>query len=115
MNAAIRPQVDHPEIAANMLRAARRRIEGGQQFICHAIVVPHNFFDRAIACELLGYIHAGLEGKVTLAVWLVAQVPDVWRVVGRPDADRFAFIIREARLAWLDRIIYQLELDGTLP
>jgi hypothetical protein len=99
-----------------LLRAARDLIESGKElFICYALV--HTPTDDDVlfdACHK--HIYTGIPDAAYLSDWVRNQVPDpVWWLQGGAtsyNAPRRAEAVtqqRLMRLAWLDRIIWDIE------
>jgi hypothetical protein len=86
-----------------LLRGARELIDtGDSQYICPALSCAGNqlgvgWYVVAQACD---FIQAGIDGEYTLDNWLYDRG---FRPQGRADYNRLA------RLAWLDKLIHDLE------
>ena len=92
--------------AIDLLNQARMQIEQGEtKFICYAlgdVSQPENW---PTCLKLTHYITDCLDPCEYFGEWLMNELKDCL-----PSG-----ILTQARLAWIDRMIYQLELDGTLP
>lgn len=101
----------------DMLREARALIESGEEFfICAAIhMVGWRNDARAEAREIRTEIEVALVGRLTLDTWLLQELGMLKMPAGdRPKPYRSLTIgendlNRQIRLAWLDRMIADLE------
>lgn len=95
--------------AIDLLTEARKLIEQGDEaFICDALrtacpTTPTS--DDPATCWILNYVADNLEPFNYFSTWLSYQLNDYL-----PFAT-----LQLGRLAWIDRMIHQLKLDGTLP
>lgn len=105
------PATDPPAALIHVLQAARILVDKGQvKYICPAIEEVGDLHpDLAEPCAfLIDYIAAQLGGVcATLWAWLPDDLSDE---VGSHD-----FRMHLARLAWIDRMIHELETHHRLP
>jgi hypothetical protein len=95
------------DIALRLLRTAHHLIDTGEYYcICFALEAAENDDEDFLAgFDLREYVQARVFGYGWLGDWLHTQL-------GRYLSEEHRTL---ARLAWIDRMIYQLETTGTLP
>lgn len=118
--------------AITRLQAARQYIDGIKYLLCHALKLDAGYevfvyrTGDEVTDTLLGYIEHELNktGNICLDTHVCSLMVEAGEPVGSPLYVRVIddFIGDEPnpwqammRHAWIDRMIYQLELDGTLP
>jgi hypothetical protein len=107
-------KVDDPGSAIGALRRARELIDDGcERFICIALAEitkgNHSLFDAAFAlgsyvslcCPPYSYENSNLEHWLIVELGLEESLPHG--------------VYQMCRLAWIDRMIYELQTNGALP
>lgn len=104
-----------------VLKTARMHIESGaQSCICFALSAVDA--DERLIDECCHHIQTGIAGEAFLTTWVCSQVPTVWWLqegatsYSHPNRDEALamrrLMRRLMRLAWLDKIIYDLETES---
>lgn len=98
--------LDAAEFAIHRLQQARQLIEEDKQgLICFALYEVDRGDVHGVRTALVSHITHGLDERASLGRWLMDQ----------PCGPQPENVRQMARLAWIDRTIYQLQLDRTLP
>lgn len=108
-------KVTNPEAAIKLLRRARE-LMAHEFYICHAIAAAFNVdgHEEPAGIELRGYIEQHIRDNATTPIR--GHLPPVFeRCIPDHILGLAAWDEDLARLAWIDRMIFQLEQDGTLP
>jgi hypothetical protein len=95
-----------------LLKVARKRVAAGRdEFICHAI----DSVADSDTCQIKDYISDQIDGYCSMSSWLAAQLGlgPCWSDEPPPYNTIYAGDVlgQQIRLAWLDRLIDNLEND----
>lgn len=99
--------VSDPQLAVQLLREARTIVEQGRYMICASLLMAARGRPNEVgnmAHTLRAYVIAQIDPHGSMGMWMVHHL----------GYEKIDYLL-PARLAWIDRMIHELETKGQLP